>query len=70
MGFFTRLFCRHETVEVKRAHRASEYARKNCHRLGWIDRLEVCNYIVCAHCGKAMRFKSGEHFTGPAQRLP
>lgn len=47
-------WCRHKTLTIQRAHRHSDYARKNADKLLYIDRLLVHNFISCHHCGKVM----------------
>ena len=47
------LFCRHDTVMIRRAH-ATAWPEHH-HKVAWIDEHNVFNYIVCAKCGTTLK---------------
>jgi len=50
-----KLFCRHDSVEIFRAHRETSVAKDNAKNLAWVDIHKVHNFFRCAKCKKFLK---------------
>lgn len=59
-----RVLCRHNEIELVRAHPESPTGKMFGHLSAWTDRLGVLNLFRCVRCGKYIKCRITEHVFG------
>ena len=68
MNAIARALCRHNEIELVRAHPKSLIGDKVGHLSAWTDRLGVLNLFCCVRCGKYIKCRVTERVFGMKRR--